>query len=407
MRRRPQRPILVVTPSFRGGSWRRTEEALRRVADVDNGHGVPDARDHPAPTFLCVGYGPASTAERRRQILPAPHRVVQIPFGDYSQWHFLVQAPFLAVLVSLPLALITYVQAVLRRPHTIFANGLVAAFLVLPVAGLLRARLLVAHHGWVADVRGPAAGLTQLLGRRLDKIFVNSRGSARDLARLIPRDRLVVLEHNAAPIFFESHKPLDAWQGHDLGDRRVVLFVSRLDEEKNVDLLLQVIDDSVDDRSPTLFVIVGGGELRSEVEKRAQVAPDRVLYLGYVEDQELLARLYASADVFWGCGTATYLELPAVEALVTGTPILIPNRSSILGARRQGHDRVSPDLVPNNSGCLVEPKAAALGEALQGMLSGIEQGRYERRQIRDQARRRYGLGNMTPLLDALREGSDG
>ena len=397
-----RRPILVVTPSFRGGSWRRTEEAIRRASSGSSASG----QETKNLVCHCVGYGPWSTTDTSEEVLPAPHRVIRIPFGEYSRWHFLVQMPILSAFTSLPLACVSYVWGFYLRPRAVFANGLVAAFWLLPLVWILRARLLVAHHGWVADVKGPAAWLTRRLGRHLEKVFVNSRGSADDLSRLVPRDRLVILEHNPAPAFFVEREPFEQWETFDLSARPTLLFVSRLDPEKNVDLLIPVLEsmlqskDSGEDRP--LFLIGGDGEMKADVQALTERFPEDVVYLGYIESQETLARLYRTADLFWGCGTATYLELPAVEALVAGTPILIPDRTSILGARRHGQNRVDPDLVPEAQGRLVKADTADLGQALIEMLHKVKHGDYNRDEIRDEACRRYGLHNLEPMLDALR-----
>ncbi|MEM1206106.1 MAG: glycosyltransferase family 4 protein [Acidobacteriota bacterium] len=368
---------LVVTPSFRGGSWRRIEEILLRSRGT---------------RFLAVGYGDGGS-------LPSPHRILRMPFGDYSRWHFLVRAPFVAVLVSLPLALCALALIVARRPPRVLANGLVLSFLLLPACKLWGSRLVVVHHGWTSEVRGAAAWLTRYLSRHLDRVFVNSRGSREDLSRLVDRRRLQVIEHNAPELFFEPQEPLAECEGVPLGDRPVVLYVGRLDPEKNVDLMVQVLGRTLEAGSSALFVVCGDGALRPEVEDLARRWPRQVLYLGYVEDQRRLARLYRSARVLWGCGTPTYLELPAVESLVVGTPVLIPDRPSILGLRRTRDEAIDPALVPEFVGRLVPPTVPSLETALWRILRGEDT--FDRATVAAHGRRHYGLGNLDPVLDAV------
>ena len=132
---------------------------------------------------------------------------------------------------------------------------------------------------------------------------------------------------------------------------RMVLFVSRLAREKNVDVVLQALGDAND---PSLvLVIAGDGPQREELERLAvelRIA-ERVVFLGAVARDEL-PDLYASADAFVFPSTTETQGLVQAEALAAGAFVIAadaqPNREVLGDAAR-----------------IVTPHAAAFARALR------------------------------------------
>lgn len=120
-------------------------------------------------------------------------------------------------------------------------------------------------------------------------------------------------------------------------DGRLVLFVSRLAREKNVDVLLRALADAND---PSLvLVIAGDGPQREELERLAvdlRIA-DHVVFLGVVASEEL-PDLYASADAFVFPSTTETQGLVQAEALAAGALVIAadtqPNREVLGDAAR-------------------------------------------------------------------------
>ncbi|MET8847534.1 glycosyltransferase [Amycolatopsis sp. NPDC004625] len=112
------------------------------------------------------------------------------------------------------------------------------------------------------------------------------------------------LAHYAAPA-----RPLDRPMS--------VLFVGRLDAEKNVGQLLRAL-------APLPHVhadLVGDGTRRQELEELAAELGVRATFHGFVSDAELVHR-YAQADVFCMPGTAELQSLATMEAMAAGLPII-------------------------------------------------------------------------------------
>jgi glycosyltransferase involved in cell wall biosynthesis len=116
---------------------------------------------------------------------------------------------------------------------------------------------------------------------------------------------------------------------------RMVLFVSRLAREKNVEMLLRAFAGA---NEPSLtLVIAGDGPERTELEMLAvelQIA-DSVVFLGAV-DRDALPELYASADAFVFPSTTETQGLVQAEALAAGAYVIAadsqPNREVLAEA---------------------------------------------------------------------------
>ena len=105
-----------------------------------------------------------------------------------------------------------------------------------------------------------------------------------------------------------------------LGATKLILLVSRLAREKNIDLAIQALaglEDTVH------LVLAGEGPARAGLEAGAQAAGvgARVHFLGHVQRQEL-PDLYASSDAFVFPSFTETQGLVLAEALVAGLPVV-------------------------------------------------------------------------------------
>jgi glycosyltransferase involved in cell wall biosynthesis len=131
-----------------------------------------------------------------------------------------------------------------------------------------------------------------------------------------------------------------------------VLFVGRLDREKNVGELLRAVAAVPTARAE----IVGDGSCRralTEEAERLGVA-GRVRFHGFVGDEDLV-RAYREADVFCMPGTAELQSLATMEAMAAGLPVVAADAMALPHLVRSG---VNGFLYPPGD---VERLAAALG----------------------------------------------
>ncbi len=106
-------------------------------------------------------------------------------------------------------------------------------------------------------------------------------------------------------------------------DRPLILHVNRLSEEKRVDVLLDAMARlHVDAHLALVSTGPAEADLRAQVE-RLQLG-DRVSFLGYVRDQDLL-QLRRSADLFVIPSEADLQSLATMEAMACGLPVIAAN----------------------------------------------------------------------------------
>ncbi|MGN9845775.1 glycosyltransferase [Nonomuraea sp. H19] len=146
------------------------------------------------------------------------------------------------------------------------------------------------------------------------------------------------------------------------GEGLRVLFVGRLDAEKNVGELLRALP-LLPTWLPVTAEIVGDGSRRRELEDlaRALGVADRVTFHGLVGDQEVLDA-YARCDVFCMPGTAELQSLATMEAMAAGKPVVAADATALPHLVHQGRNGLlfPPGDVP------------ALAEALGSILDDPE-----------------------------------
>lgn len=144
--------------------------------------------------------------------------------------------------------------------------------------------------------------------------------------------------------FHPTSDPAPARNIYHLPAKPLLLFVGRLDKEKNVDVVLRAIAEALK-KIDFHFVAAGHGAEENKLKKLAKkLGIERnVTFTGFVPD-ELLPSLYAAADCFVIAGIAELQCIVAMEAMATGLPVL--------GARAVA----LPELVHHGeNGYLFEP----------------------------------------------------
>jgi alpha-1,6-mannosyltransferase len=106
----------------------------------------------------------------------------------------------------------------------------------------------------------------------------------------------------------------------------LLVHASRLSPDKRSDLALKCLSELLQRNISARLVIAGGGPFRADLQQQAAGLP--VTFLGTLE-RARLATLLATADVVLTPGPRETFGLTALEALASGTPIVV-NRGSAL-----------------------------------------------------------------------------
>jgi len=109
---------------------------------------------------------------------------------------------------------------------------------------------------------------------------------------------------------------------------RIVLFVGRLTLQKGPDYFLKAAKRVLEYNQKVRFVITGSGDMyRKIVEEAAWLGiSDKVLFTGFLRDGEL-REVYQAADLFVMPSVSEPFGIAPLEALQSGTPVLVSKQS--------------------------------------------------------------------------------
>jgi alpha-1,6-mannosyltransferase len=113
---------------------------------------------------------------------------------------------------------------------------------------------------------------------------------------------------------------------------KLLLYVGRLAREKNLGLLVEMMEILHKDAGQNWkLVMAGDGTQRVELlEEAARRAPGRVSWLGHVRNRPELARIYANCDLFVHPNPREPFGIAPLEAMASGLPVIVPNRGGVL-----------------------------------------------------------------------------
>ncbi len=173
-------------------------------------------------------------------------------------------------------------------------------------------------------------------------------------------------------------------------DEARVLFLSRLDPKKGIEVLLQAWAMV---RSPARLIIAGDGapayvaQLKSAAE-RAGVA-ERVVWTGQLEG-ELKTAAFAAASVFVLPSYSENFGIAAVEALSAGVPVILSEGVA-----------VSREVAAAGAGVVVRPEPRMLAAAIEKLLAEPDEARCLGERGRELAAREFSTEAMATRLVAM------
>lgn len=165
----------------------------------------------------------------------------------------------------------------------------------------------------------------------------------------------------------------------------LLLYAGRLVPEKNLPLLFDSVARLVrEDGREYCLVVVGDGIERGRWETTCEKEmPGRTLFLGHIQDKNVLADLYANADVFVHPNPREPFGIAPLEAMASGLPLVAPQSGGIVTyASMENAWTVSPDA---------ESFAAAIREAATNRILAAEK---TRRAVA--TARQYGWESVAP-----------
>ncbi len=166
----------------------------------------------------------------------------------------------------------------------------------------------------------------------------------------------------------------------------MLVHCGRLSPEKHVERSIDAVAQLRALRKSVRLVIAGDGPRRAALQQHAAGLP--VTFLGFVSERSDVATLLATADVVLAPGPHETFGLAALEALASGTPVVV-SRSSAL-----------PEIVLPSCGAAVADDGHAFADAICGLLDAPEPSR--RAAARARAEEFPWPAAVTGMLHALR-----
>jgi alpha-1,6-mannosyltransferase len=170
------------------------------------------------------------------------------------------------------------------------------------------------------------------------------------------------------------------------GADTLLVHCGRLSPEKHVERSVDTAAALRDVGERVRLVIAGDGPSREYLERRAHGLP--VTFLGYLGSRSDVATLLASADISLAPGPHETFGLAALEALASGTPVVVSRSSALREIVGPGYGAAVPDHAP------------AFATAVTELLSGPEHDR--RAAARARAEQFPWPAAVDGMLDALR-----
>lgn len=178
-------------------------------------------------------------------------------------------------------------------------------------------------------------------------------------------------------------------------DRQILLFLSRLDRKKGLDLLLPAFAE-VQQRYPSaLLALAGDGDQGFIKELQAlaeQLGIDQqIVWLGFLGGQDKLAAM-AAAAIFALPSYSENFGIALVEALAAGLPCVLSEQIGI-----------APDVEASAAGLVTRCDVASLTSAIQRLLADAALRAQISANAKRLAQQRYSLEAMTGSLIELYE----
>jgi glycosyltransferase involved in cell wall biosynthesis len=275
--------------------------------------------------------------------------------------------------------LVRNADAIHLMSHWSFLNALVyfiarrhnKPYVVCPAGVLLiygRSRLLKTLYNWVIGRR--------LIQNAAKHIAITADEIPQFRSYGVSKDSVTIIPNGIDPGEFKDDKVDDFRAKYGLGSVPFILFMGRLDPAKGPDLLLRAFCNARG-RLSAYHLVFAGPDLDKSPELRAIVAHynigDRVHFLGYVGGLNK-SRAYYAADLLVIPSRREAMSIVALEAGITGTPVLMTDQCGFNELSEAGGGMVVPASVEGLEKGLVDmlgnPAALKMkGEKLRAFVS--------------------------------------
>ena len=157
-----------------------------------------------------------------------------------------------------------------------------------------------------------------------------------------------VIKNGINTYVFRPREPLNTICGRNISDRRVVLGVAGIWEERKGLKIFRKLAEEISDEY--IIVLVGLGK------RQIKKLPHNIIGIEKTSNVDELARIYSTADVFVNPSVEESFSLVTAEALACGTPVVVLDTSAV------------EELVTSNNGIVLhEPTISDYLDAIKSV----------------------------------------
>ncbi|MVM41906.1 glycosyltransferase [Spirosoma sp. HMF3257] len=229
--------------------------------------------------------------------------------------------------------------------HGLWHFGTLAPFMldrkvakVITIHGVLD-RWVYAHHNWKKELMNTLAQKAYL--RRADLVQINNTDEQEDVLRYLgqPHPNVVIIPNGVKTSDFIQLPPKGTFrQKFSIPtDKKLVLFMSRLNVKKGLGLLLPGFREYVREHPDTILALAGsddGYEATTRQFINQHNLGDSIRLVGMLTGDDKKAAL-ADADLFTLPSYSEGFSMAVLEAMAAGTPTLVSDRVGFSDAIRQ------------------------------------------------------------------------
>jgi len=151
-------------------------------------------------------------------------------------------------------------------------------------------------------------------------------------------------------------------KNHDLPENAaLLLYAGRISPEKNIQLLVDLMKVLAKDTDKNYYLLVAGAGPKADwLKKQSELlGGNKIIFLGHF-DKETLANYYANSDVFVHPNPREPFGIAPLEAMASGTPVLVPNSGGLLS------------YATDENAWLAEPTAENFAAGIRDILTNAE-----------------------------------
>lgn len=233
----------------------------------------------------------------------------------------------------------------------------------MPLIASVHATEFGRNHGLHNDEQRYIGEVEWFLTYEAWRVICNSRYMREEIESVfnLPQDKISIIPNGIRPAAFQVSAPDPAVRQRFAGpEEKILFFIGRLVREKGAQVLLEALP-AIRERIPHVRAIIAGqGPYAEELHRISlQFGLDRqVTFAGYI-DEETRNQLYAHADVAVFPSLYEPFGLVALEAMATGTPVVVGDTGGFAETVEHGVNGIR--VAVENASELAEQVCALLG----------------------------------------------